>query len=358
MRQQNIASIRRVAHRPPLRRSLFMVALAVVTGLGGLLAAGQIARRTVAAGIPAPGRLIDVGGYRLHLHCIGQRSAGEPTLVLEAGLGESSLTWAGIQPTLAAAYRVCAYDRAGYGWSDPAPHRPSAAATVTDLRTLLHAANEPGPYVLVAHSLGGLYARLFAQRFPDDVAGLALLDPSHEEMISQLPPDWQASIRAAKVEGARQLRIPALLADLGLTALIPGLASADLRLPTETQATLRTLSGASGKSWRAVAQELGADEAILAEAQAVQITDLGDRPLVVVKAGAAAPGAPPAGLSPFTPTRDLHRELAAQSTRGRLVTLDRSTHYVHYDAPERVIALITTLMEEVKPLTASSPGDD
>ncbi len=359
MRQQNIAIMPRAARRfPRTCHCLVMVSLAIVTGLGSLLVAGQVARRMAAVGNPAPGRLIDVGGYRLHLHCEGTSTANQPTLVLEAGLGESSLTWAGIQSQLARAYRVCSYDRAGYGWSDPAPRPPSAAGAVADLRMLLHTADEPGPYVLIAHSLGGLYARLFAARYPDEVAALALLDPSHEEMVSQLPPDWQTYVRAAKAEGAGQLGMPTVLADLGLPALIPQLASADPRLPDEAQTTLRALSGASGKSWRALAQELASDEAILAEVRAARITDLGELPLVVVKAGAAVTTTLPEGLSPFTPTRDLHRELANQSTRGRLVTIENSSHYVHYDAPEHVIEIVNSLVVEVRLGASLSQAQD
>lgn len=322
------------------------LAATVLIAAGLLFGAAKIAQLGRAGQVATPpGQLVEIGDRRLHLHCQGPVAVGQPTIVLEAGLGESSLTWAGVAPALAAGRRVCAYDRAGYGWSDPAPGERSAAATAADLHALLQAAGEPGPYLVVGHSLGGLYARVFAHRYPEATAGLVLLDPSHEAMTSRLPPDWQAAVRQANAQAAAELRVPALLADIGVAALFPQLAPADPRLPPAAQATLRAFGGASGAGFRALAREIGASEAILAEVRAMQITDLGDLPLVVVKAGAGAPTEPPAGLSPFTPDDDLHAELAAQSARGRLVVLDASTHYVHYDAPGTVITLIAALAD-------------
>jgi len=326
----------------PLLRALAAV---TVIALGLFLGAVKVAQFRLAGQVAVPpGQLIDVGTHRLHLHCQGPVALGAPTIVLEAGLGETSLTWAGVMSGLAASHRVCAYDRAGYGWSDPAPMPPGASSTVADLHRLLGAAGEQPPYVLVGHSLGGVYARLFAHTYPAETAGLVLLDPSHEEMTSRLPEDWQAHMRAANTEAAAGLGVPTLLADYGIAALFPQLAQADSRLPAEAQAALRALGGASGKGFRALAGELGASEAILAEVRAAQITNLGDLPLVVIKAGAMPAGAPPAGLSPFTPDYDLHDELAAQSSRGTLITLGEAGHYVHYDAPTQVIDTVNRVM--------------
>ena len=133
--------------------------------------AGQIA-------YPAPGALVDVGGHRLHLNCTG---SGSPTVVLEPGLGETSMGWVRIAPVVAADTRVCVYDRAGRGWSEAAEDR-QGADVAAELHTLLHRANEPGPYVLAGHSFGGLYVRSFAAQYPDEVAGLVLVDsttPAH-----------------------------------------------------------------------------------------------------------------------------------------------------------------------------------
>ena len=122
---------------------------------------------------PMPGQLIDVGGHSLHLNC---RGPGSPTVVLEPGAGGMStdLTW--IAPAVARDTRVCVYDRAGRGWSEPADGPQDGAQIATDLHTLLQRGNVPGPYVLAGHSFGGLYVLTFAARYPDEVAGMVLVD--------------------------------------------------------------------------------------------------------------------------------------------------------------------------------------
>jgi len=122
---------------------------------------------------PMPGQLIDVGGHRLHLHCTG---SGSPTVVLEPGGGASSSDFGWIAPAVARDTTVCVYDRAGRGWSDPADGPEDGAHIAADLHTLLQRAHIPGPYVLAGHSFGGLYVQSFAAQFPDQVAGMVLLD--------------------------------------------------------------------------------------------------------------------------------------------------------------------------------------
>jgi pimeloyl-ACP methyl ester carboxylesterase len=126
-----------------------------------------------ATAYPMPGQLIDVGGHRLHLNCTG---SGSPTVVLEPGHGEVSSAMGWIAPAVAQDTRVCVYDRAGRGWSDPADGPQDAAQTAADLHTLLDRGHIPGPYVLAGHSFGGLYVLTFAATYPDQVAGLVLLD--------------------------------------------------------------------------------------------------------------------------------------------------------------------------------------
>ena len=122
---------------------------------------------------PVPGRLIDVGGHRLYLSCTG---SGSPTVVLEPGAGGKSADLASMARAIAGDTRVCVYDRAGRGWSEPADTPPDAIRTATDLHTLLQRGHVPGPYVLAGHSFGGLYSLTFAARYPDDVAGMVLVD--------------------------------------------------------------------------------------------------------------------------------------------------------------------------------------
>src|SRR3954469_6426034 len=122
---------------------------------------------------PIPGQLIDVGGHSLHLSCAG---SGSPTVVLQPGAGEMSSNMGWIAPAVARATRVCVYDRAGRGWSEPADTPQDGAQIATDLHTLLQRGHVPGPYVLAGHSFGGLYVLTFADRYPDEVAGMVLVD--------------------------------------------------------------------------------------------------------------------------------------------------------------------------------------
>ena len=130
-----------------------------------------------------PGQVVDVGGYRLHLYCIGENVMGSPTVILEQGLGGTSAAWARVQPEIAKTSRVCAYDRAGMGWSDLGPEPRDAQHIATELHSLLHNAGIPGPYVLVGWSFGGFYVRMYAGEYPTEVAGMVLLDSSHPDQL-------------------------------------------------------------------------------------------------------------------------------------------------------------------------------
>ena len=148
-----------------------VVAVMAVAAVGG--AVETIGLTSDQRSYTMPGRLYDVGGHRLHLDCTG---SGSPTVVLMSGLGGFSGAWARIAPLVSGTTRVCTYDRAGQGWSEDASERPDGMAAASDLHTLLSRAGEHGPYVLVGHSIGGDYAMTYADRYPEQVAGMVLLD--------------------------------------------------------------------------------------------------------------------------------------------------------------------------------------
>jgi pimeloyl-ACP methyl ester carboxylesterase len=127
-----------------------------------------------------PGKLVDIGGYRLHLYCTGE---GGPTVVLEFGLDGSYVDWYRVQPQVAQFTRVCSYDRAGYGWSDPSPRTRVPSAMSEELHTLLRNAGERPPYILVGHSLGSFDALMYAHRYPAEVAGVVLVDGAHPDEV-------------------------------------------------------------------------------------------------------------------------------------------------------------------------------
>jgi pimeloyl-ACP methyl ester carboxylesterase len=133
---------------------------------------------------PAPGQMVDVGGHKLHIYCTGE---GSPTVILESALASTSSSWGWVQPAVARGTRVCAYDRAGAGWSEGGPKPRDGQQVATELHTLLDKSDIAGPYVLVGHSVGGLYVRAYAARYPGDVAGMVLVDSSHPDQWLRTP---------------------------------------------------------------------------------------------------------------------------------------------------------------------------
>jgi pimeloyl-ACP methyl ester carboxylesterase len=163
---------------------------------------------------PPPGEFIDAGGYRLHLNILGENS-GKPTVVLESGAMSMSVQWGWVMDSIAEHTQVVAYDRPGMGWSDPSPSQIEADELVEHLRQSLRSAGLEGPYILVGHSMGGLISRLFAQMYPQEVAGLVLVDPRDLE--------WHApTITEIQIQSA----IISALSRVGLIRLT-GLAAQD-----------------------------------------------------------------------------------------------------------------------------------
>jgi pimeloyl-ACP methyl ester carboxylesterase len=142
--------------------------------------ATQIYQRTYSP----PGEMVDAGTHNLHINCLGE---GSPTVILEAANLGMSAHWVRVQQQVAQATRVCAYDRAGLGWSERGPEPRDARQISSELHTLLKGADTDGPYVLAGHSYGGLYARMYAARYPEEVAGVVMVDSSHPEQFTRSP---------------------------------------------------------------------------------------------------------------------------------------------------------------------------
>ena len=256
-----------------------------------------------AARYPMPGRLIDVGGHRLHINCTG---AGSPTVVLEPGLGEPSVAMSWIAPDVATTTRVCVYDRAGRGWSESASVPQDGIQVATDLHTLLERAGEPGPYVLAGHSAGGIYVLNFAHLYLQQVAGVVLLDSMHPEQYTKIagwPAFYEGFRRASAV-------LPSL-SRLGLGHVLYQNAYGDL--PPMARNEQRVFWSTPRHS-RSVRDEFS--KLRTAMAQARSLTNLGDRPLIVVTAEKDAPGG-------WMAAQD---ELAALSTNVAHRLLPTATH--------------------------------
>src|SRR5215210_3533682 len=164
---------RRVMRRIGMALLGLVVVLLVLAVAGAIYQA--IATELAERAYPPPGEMVDVGGYRLHINCVGQ---GSPTVVLDSGSGAFSAHWVRVQREVSGTTRVCAYDRAGMGWSEMGPNPRDAKQISSELHTLLKGAGIKGPYVLVGHSFGGMYMQTYAHRHPDEVTGVVLVDSS------------------------------------------------------------------------------------------------------------------------------------------------------------------------------------
>jgi pimeloyl-ACP methyl ester carboxylesterase len=184
-----------------------------VAALATAAAAEALTERRDRRRFPPPGRLVDIGGRRLHLQIEGQ-DRGLPAVVLDAGMVSFSSNWAWVQPAVANVTRVVAVDRAGLGWSDQGPRPRDAGASARDLRRALLGAGIPGPYVLVGHSYGGLTSLAFVALFPDEVAGVVLVDGSH--------PDQWAEFGASSWVLALGTGLWSVLARFGFCRILPG----------------------------------------------------------------------------------------------------------------------------------------
>ena len=296
------------------------------------------------------GSLVDVGGHRLHARCAG---SGTPLVLLESGIAASSLSWSLVQPDIARITRVCAYDRAGFAWSDAASSPRTFDRIVDELASVLDRVAIGEPCVLVGHSFGSFVVRAYAARHPDRVVGLVLVDP---------PTEWLAmtprQLRLIR-RGRRLSRVGAVLAELGvvracLALLTGGVPGAPRRLaqvfgPTAA-GTLQRLVGevrklppdvhpmvqevwCDPKCFRSMAEHL---QVLETEGQAIAAPQPPPEiPLIVISSG----NHPPQEIAD-------HRALAARASAGRHVVADRSTHWVQFDQPDLIVDAVRDLIAQ------------
>lgn len=338
-----------------MARKIVVTLLAVLATLvaagAGYQALGERSDRRAA---PAPGRLVDVEGLSMHLHCTG---SGGPTVVLEAGATGFAQTWAWIQDDLGQVTRVCSYDRAGMGWSAPTTGPVDGIATAGRLKALLDAAREPGPYVVVGHSLGGPLVGIFAGLHPDSVVGIGMVDPSHPDQLHRFPPE----ARELQERFVTMIGLAARLAPTGLMRATNLLGRSAEGLPDRDYRTARRL-GASNVHLSTSHRELLAWDRTMAAAKAMPPPP--EIPLWVISATEMADGMPEGFLAV---NHALHADLAARSSRGTHRLLPASEHFsilMHEDDARRTAALLRELVAEARlpPVSAPStppggPGD-
>lgn len=284
---------------------------------------------------PPPGQLVDVGGYRLHIHCLG---TGMPTVVTENGLGGSSPDWRLVQLAVSHITRICSYDRAGAGWSEAGSGPRTSRQISAELHTLLTNAGLPGPYVLVGHSAGGMHAQVYAGQYPADVAGLVLVDPTPAQAINRFSPEQRRAI----LPDSGQIRLLKVMQFFGLLRF----------LPLSDEPVLASLPPATQAQIRAHRLQSGAVAAMLAEAdsletsinQTAEATPLpANRPLLIVWRDI------PAEHDELeAPARASMEELVQQSGNSKFVVAEKSGHFITFERPDVVIDAIGQVVEAVR----------
>ena len=315
---------------------LIVVLLIVLLALTGFLYQ-TIASAVDASRYPPPGKLIDVGGYRLYLYCTGTGHPGSPTVILEAGGDGSSLGGSTVQPGVASFTRVCSYDRAGYGWSDNGPLPRTAGRIVTELHTLLARAAVPGPYVLVGASYGGLIARLYAYSYPQQVAGLVLVDSISEEMVRY------PSELANEASVVNLVSICQALAPFGIVRLLGYLYNYGAELPPTVQPVAQAHLFQTRECYTAH-DELAAWNESFAQVRAAQ-HPLGHLPLVVLTRGVEGTYFKGNAGKPVSAAwLIMQKDLASLSTNSQQIIATRSGHVIEIDQPDLVIAAIKQVL--------------
>ncbi len=298
----------------------------VLIGLSGLILGIALtgatyqwltSRRELAA-TPPPGLLVDIGGYRLHLWCSG---AGAPVVILDNGLGGTSAGWGFVQPDVARFTRVCSYDRAGMGYSDPGPSPRTARRIASELAELVARSGIAGPVVLVGASIAGFDVRVFASDHPERAAGLVLVDASHEDDAHEVPP---------------MARFVPLLSTIGVLRLFG--VSFDQRIESLAPA-VRPFAQAT--RFRTAGYQAAADEIIHIRESAEQVRSSRRKltiPVFVVTGGRGADDN----------WRQLQRDQVSLSDPGCLIVAEESGHIVAVEQPKIVVEAIRRVVDTVR----------
>lgn len=310
---------------------------------------------------PPLGKLVDIGGCRLHIYCTGNDddkniSKQQPTVILDAGLSYDSLEWLLVQPEIAKFARVCSYDRAGYGWSDENSNLRTSKNIVEELHTLLTNAKITPPYILVGHSFGGINMQIYAKKYPAEVAGLILVDSGQEKMPAKLPAEPEKSW-LAKYFSSPQFYLP--ITRMGILRFwkgklpLPRVAHSTLNMfPKKTQQLLTTHI-CSEKYVKTFFQEKMHFKEHLAELTAVNPV-FGNMPLIVITAGMtpAAKGMPKEWQEYFkqwyTAWLALQQDLATRSSNSKHMIAENSGHMIPWQQPEIIVQAVREIIKKME----------
>lgn len=327
------------------RIALGLLALVVLTVAFGS-AYELYARHQVHERYPPTGRMVDIGGRRIHLDCRGH---GSPTVVFEAGLGTMGvIAWSAVQDQVASFTRACSYDRAGLMWSDPTDRKVQDADAITeDLHATLAKAGEQGPFVLVGHSIGGPYVMDYARRYGDQVAGLVFVDASHPEQFKR----YAAAGFPTSTKLPAAVHLTAATTWMGWTRIPHKQATPPSRIPAWV---MQQSGDFTSTSMASAIKEADAVDAT--EAEAGRLHGLGDRPLVVLTGMKPFPDDALKALKTSRAQADryqamwqaMHDDEASWSTRSRHQVLPDASHFIQFDRPDVVIAAVRDVVDQVR----------
>ena len=314
--------------RKLLKRALLLCGGALVLTLVAATALQWLLSHLTLERNPPPGEVVVVSGRQMHLLCQGQ---GSPVVILESGLPGTSLGWVSVIEDIASFVKVCAYDRAGFGWSESGPEPRTASNIAGELRDLLRTARVDPPYVLAGHSFGGVVVLRYASRFPDDVAGMVLVDSPHPDLLPHLPGHLEEM-------GDVALRLK-LMAPIGIARLIIDVPTGN---PESRPSSVRALEKelfATTRSFRTMASEL----AVLRDSMnqlADDLPRLGQRPLVVLARGQRRKG-----MESLDDTQERYTELSDNS---EWQVVSEAGHSIHQDEPDVVVGAIRRVVESAR----------
>jgi pimeloyl-ACP methyl ester carboxylesterase len=326
---------------PSRRKLVERIALSLIILIAAATAGSSlfntIAQHLFWAHNPPPGQILTVNGHKMHISCTGQ---GQPTIILDAGLGSDSFHWGGIQPALSTITRVCSYDRAGFGWSDPLPAPRDADHIAHELHQLVLQASITGPIVLMGHSIAGIYMRDYAMRYPSGLAGLVFVDastplqdenPAMKSANSSGPPSWV--FRSALIAG-----IPRLI----------GMCSKPAK-GMDPDAGRQQAEDVCRVHYTAITNEL--DSFNQSGHQTVHSGPFGSLPILIFShdpAKAIPTHSPADEVRRQQAWSQMQEDLKKLSTHSRRIIAQGSTHNVHRDRPDLVVKEVTLFIQQIR----------
>lgn len=319
-------------------------------GIGFTLALGSIYQylksKNEQLDTPCPGKLVQVNGRLMHVNYIGN-GAG-PTVVLDAGMGGTSLGWVLVQNKLTNFSNVCSFDRAGYGWSEESEKERTSANVVDEIHTLLHQANIPGPYIMVGHSFGGANVLFYAHTYPEEVVGVVLVDSVHEDYFKKLPPEKSQGLIQGFLKNY-YVKIFAITTGIRRFFWQPAYIEEMFRPLPENIRELYVAHMNRVSYVKTVARELSLLPKSLRQLDDAKI-NLGSKPLAVIVAGTALQNS---DTDEFTNTfntawLDMQRDHLSKSSNSELIFAMNSDHMINHHEPEVIVEAVNEMLGAFK----------